>query len=220
MELSKLLQRATKTPVMNSIPEQMADLRLPVEDLELLEGNPRQGNTGAVAASLERFGQRKPIVYREANGVKTVVAGNHTLMAARELGWTEIAAVAANDLNEDEARAYAIADNRTQDLGTYDDELLATMVQKINDADHELLMAAGYDEDTLRDLLMLVEPPSLDELIEEAGDPDDMSVFWPSIQVKVAPDVFNAWNDAMATMGDTPDTEKVMTLLNAYAASM
>ncbi len=203
---------------MTRIAEGLDTLLVAVDDLELLEDNPRKGNVGAVARSLDRFGQRRPIVFRESNGVKTVVAGNHTLMAARQLGWETIAAVAANDLTDDEARAYAIADNRTQDLGTYDDELLAGMVQRVYATDKELLYAAGYDDESLKDLLALVEPPDLDDLIDDVGDPDDPSAFWPSIGVKVAPDVFNAWNDAMATMGDTPDSEKVRAIVGAYAA--
>jgi hypothetical protein len=220
MPLPKILQPQPKESTVTRIAEGLEHLLIAVDDLELLEGNPRRGNVDAVVRSLDRFGQRKPIVFREADGVKTVVAGNHTLMAVRQLGWDTIAAVAANDLTDDEATAYAIADNRTQDLGTYDDELLAGMVQRINDSDKELLYAAGYDDESLKDLLALVEPPDLDDLIDEVGDPDDPSAFWPSIGVKVAPDVFNAWNDAMASMGDTPDSEKVRAIVGTYAAAM
>jgi len=77
-------------------------------------------NLAAIAASLREFGQRKPIV--AFDGV--VIAGSGTLEAARGLGWTEIAVVQASDLTPDRARAYAIADNQTGDLATWDAESL------------------------------------------------------------------------------------------------
>jgi ParB-like chromosome segregation protein Spo0J len=73
----------------------------------------------SIALSLERFGQRKPIVIRE----NVVIAGNGTLRAARRLGWDEIAVAYADDLSESEARAYALADNRTAELSSWGNKL-------------------------------------------------------------------------------------------------
>lgn len=72
------------------IVENLLPLATPIGQLRLLEGNPRVGDVDAVAASLARFGQRKPVVAK-ADG--TVIAGNHTLQAARRLGWSHIAVV-------------------------------------------------------------------------------------------------------------------------------
>lgn len=44
-------------------------LAQPVDSVSLLPGNPRRGNVEAVAASLTRFGQRKPIVARASDRV-------------------------------------------------------------------------------------------------------------------------------------------------------
>jgi len=78
-----------------------------------------ENNLVAINRSLARFGQRKPVVVRGG----AVVAGNGTVMAARMLGWTHIAAVMADDLSEEEARAYGLADNQTTLLSEWGTKL-------------------------------------------------------------------------------------------------
>jgi hypothetical protein len=69
-----------------------------------------------------------------------------------ELGWTHLVVVDADDLTDDEARAFAAADNRTADLAQYDDPALADWLVGIPD---DLLLATGYDRSFLDDLLAL-----------------------------------------------------------------
>jgi ParB family chromosome partitioning protein len=76
-------------------------------------------NLDAIKASLRKFGQQKPIVV-DAKGI--VLAGNGTLTAAQELGWTEIQIV-RTELAGVEATAFAIADNRTAELAEWEDSL-------------------------------------------------------------------------------------------------
>lgn len=52
--------------------------------------NPRRGDVNAIADSLQHHGQYRPIVVQKSTNF--VLAGNHTLKAARKLGWTRIAA--------------------------------------------------------------------------------------------------------------------------------
>jgi ParB-like chromosome segregation protein Spo0J len=76
-------------------------------------------NLDAIKASLRKFGQQKPIVV-DSKGI--VLAGNGTLAAAQELGWTEIDIV-RTQLEGVEATAFAIADNRTAELAEWDQNL-------------------------------------------------------------------------------------------------
>jgi len=110
-------------------------------ELTLYDRNPRKGDIDAIARSLARFGQRKPIVVT-ADG--TIIAGNHTFQAAEELGWTTIAVVAVED-DEQTAAAFALADNRTSDLGRYDPQALADLISEVNNYDTELAADAGYN---------------------------------------------------------------------------
>jgi len=145
----------------NIIAATRAEVR-PIAELEMLPGNPRRGDVEAIKRSLGRFGLRYPIVVRG----DVVIAGNHRLQAAIELGWTEIATVDAGDLTDEEAKAFAVADNRTSDLADFDDEALAAMLAELSDAD--LQLAAGYDADALAAMLADVEPPNFDPV----GDDD------------------------------------------------
>ena len=93
-----------------------------VADLSLDPSNVRKHsrrNLDAIKASLRKFGQQKPIVV-DAKGI--VLAGNGTLTAAQELGWTEIEIV-RTELAGVEATAFAIADNRTAELAEWEDSL-------------------------------------------------------------------------------------------------
>jgi DNA modification methylase len=130
-----------------NIAESLRPLATPIGDLSPLPGNPRKGDVEAVKRSYERFGQRKPIV---ANRDGTVIAGNHQLKAAQALGWDEIAVVFVDD-DDQTAKAFALADNRTADLGTYDDQALADLLAEVA-VDPELLLATGYSLDDLADL--------------------------------------------------------------------
>jgi DNA modification methylase len=81
----------------------------------------------AIAASLARFGQQRPVL-RDSAGV--VVAGNGVLLAARTLGWTHLAAV-ASPLSGVDRTAYAIADNRLAELSEWEKSTLAQLVAEL-----------------------------------------------------------------------------------------
>lgn len=101
----------------------LAAFLVPIADLEPFPGNPRRGDVDAVRASLRRFGQVRPILTAAENASR-IVAGHHLVLAATADGWTHVAAIANEFDNEEEARAYLLADNRTSDLGAYRDDLL------------------------------------------------------------------------------------------------
>lgn len=127
-------------------------LAFPVEKLTPLPGNPRRGDVAAVARSYATFGQRKPIVARHEGDGGIVIAGNHQLAATQKLAWTHIAVVWVDD-DDITAKAFALADNRSADLGTYDDENLLAMLRSVHNADMELFEATAYDDEALAALV-------------------------------------------------------------------
>lgn len=128
-------------------------LATPIDELVHLEGNARQGEVQAIKKSLDKLGQHKPLVVRRnEDGQNEVLIGNHTLMAARELGWDEIAVLWVED-DETTAKARALADNRTSELGGFDDDLLAGLIADVLESNEELLEAASYSQDDLEALL-------------------------------------------------------------------
>lgn len=82
-------------------------------------------NIDAVKASLVEFGQRDAIKIRAATG--QLEAGECRLVAALELGWTHIAVLPCDDDATTAAR-YAIADNRTAELATWDEQALGQVL--------------------------------------------------------------------------------------------
>ena len=147
----------------------LAPLVVPIDQLSTMDGNPRRGDVDAIAASLVEFGQRKPVVARRDG---TVIAGNHTFAAAHRLGWDELAVVWVDD-DETTAHAYALADNRTAELGGYDDRALAKLIAEVHEADEALLRATGWTGDDLQALLdklateEVASPLAFDELDED-----------------------------------------------------
>lgn len=135
---------------MSDIAPDLLTLAQPIDSLELLDGNPRIGDVDAVAASLRRFGQRKPIVARRSD--RQIIAGNHTYKAACQLGWAEIAVVLVDD-DDATAKAFALADNRTAELGGYDDANLAAMIAEVGEFDAALLADTGWSCEAVDRLL-------------------------------------------------------------------
>jgi hypothetical protein len=111
-----------------------------------------QRNLDAIAASLRKFGQQKPLVVDKNN---IVLAGNGTLAAAKSIGWTEIKIV-RSDLAGVSATAFGIADNRTAELAEWD-EKLGEMLQALK-AENVSLPDIGFDELSLSQLLAAPVP--------------------------------------------------------------
>jgi DNA modification methylase len=145
---------------------------VPIDDLVPFPGNPRRGNVAAIKHSLEQNGQYRPIVVRRQT--MEVLAGNHTMQAAKELGWTEIA-VTFVDCDEEQAKRIALVDNRTNDLATYDDAELAALLTELPS-----LEGTGYDQAALDELLDSLSPaPVLEDEVpplpaEPRTEPGDL----------------------------------------------
>ncbi len=130
----------------NKIHKSLKALATDINTLTPLENNPHVGNIDAIVASYREFGQLKPIVARHnEDGTSTVIAGNHQLEAARELGWDKIA-VLYLDGDVKRSVAFALADNRTSELGYTDPDFLMTMILDVNEIYPELFDDLGWDE--------------------------------------------------------------------------
>ena len=89
-----------------------------------------EANLKAIANSLKEFGQRKPIVLYKG----TVIAGNGTLEAAASLGWKEITVThVPEDWTDEQARAFALADNRTSELAEWDPQVLSDQLFSLSE---------------------------------------------------------------------------------------
>lgn len=99
-------------------------------------------NLDTIKASLAAFGQRRAAVVRKDG---TVLAGNGMLAAAKELGWTSLAVnVVPDHWSDDQARAYALADNRTGELAEWDVAVLDEHIVELTVAGLDV-EALGFD---------------------------------------------------------------------------
>lgn len=151
------------------IPETLKELAVPVDSLKHYTKNPRVGNVETIKESLRKNGQYRPVVVNERTG--EVLAGNHTLKAARELGWTEIAATFV-DVDDDHAARIVLVDNRANELATFNDEVLVEVLQELDGQ----LEGTGYDQSDLDDLLGQLssgfgQPKDPDKVPQEPAEP-------------------------------------------------
>ena len=90
-----------------------------LEELKPYENNPRinDGAVQYVANSIKEFGFQVPIVI-DKNGV--IVAGHTRYEASKQLGLNKVPCVIAEDLTEDQIKAFRIADNKTSEKASWD----------------------------------------------------------------------------------------------------
>lgn len=193
----------------------LAVTHYPVADLRTYYRNPRQGNLGAIRDSLRVNAQFKPIVVNTGTYTQRpleVLAGNHTLMAAREEGWEHIAVVTV-DVDEDQATRIVASDNRTADLGSYDDRLLAELLDSLPDLD-----GTGYDPGDVDELLSKLQR---DDGID-AGDADAQDVPDPTQQREITTQPGDVWTlgEHRLVCGDATEPAVWATLMDSTTGQL
>lgn len=185
-------------------------------ELNLYNNNPRRGDVDAIAASLRANNQYKPITVNRGTHTHRpmeVLAGNHTLKAFRDLAekypdderWQRVDTWII-DVDNDRATRIILADNRTAEVGTFDDETLFELLGELPD-----LEGTGYNETDLQALQDLTGgAPSLDELEDEVGTPTEEDSY-VVVRLSVAAEVGKEWDEYRKTCDS--DTEALRNLL-------
>ena len=176
--------------------------RVGVDAVQPSQRNPRVGDLAVIKESLERNGQYRPIVVDRATG--EVLAGNHTLMAARELGWSEVAAWFV-EVDEETARRILLVDNRASDVASYNEGDLADLLMDVG-AD---LSGTGYGLGDLSELL--------DSLAAESAVEDDDVPAAPADPVTKVGDLV-VLGDHRLVCGDARDHASYASLLEGESA--
>ena len=131
-----------------------------VDELTPYENNPRNNEKAvdAVAASIKEFGFKVPIVIDSAG---VIVAGHTRLKAALLLGLETVPCVVADDLTEDQIKAFRLADNKTAELASWDLTLLDEEIAELTDID---MSQFGFDTQ------IMAAAPEIQEEPEEELD--------------------------------------------------
>lgn len=175
--------------------------------------NPRQGDTGAIHQSIEANGFYGAIIAQKSTGF--ILAGNHRWQAARQAGATEIP-ITWVDVDDDHALRILLADNRTNDLATYDDAALAEILKDIH-AEHGSLAGTGYDGDALDELLA-----DLGQAPEPGPVPEAQVDRAAELQVEWGTEVGQLWaiGPHRLLCGDSTKPEIYERLMNGRKADM
>ena len=135
-----------------------------IGDLKPYENNPRFNDEAVqyVANSIKQFGFKVPMVIDKNN---VIVAGHTRYKASLELGLKELPCIIADDLTPTQIKAFRIAENKTNDLASWNDDLLGEELKDILDdidmtdfgfGDFELSMLTddmnpdAYDEELIK----------------------------------------------------------------------
>ncbi len=95
----------------------------PLSTIKPYDRNPRKNKDAVpvVRESIRQFGFKVPVII-DSDGV--IICGHTRVLAAKELGMTEIPCVIADDLTEEQIRAFRLADNKVGEMAEWDMDLL------------------------------------------------------------------------------------------------
>lgn len=171
---------------------------MPIKSVKPYPGNPRQNKDAVakVAASLKEFGFRQPIVVDKDN---VIIVGHTRLLAAKSLKMKEVPVLIADDLTEEQVKAYRLADNKTAEFSEWDMDKLVAELDGIIDIDMEQF---GFD--------LSVAP----EVVEDDFDPEP-----PEEPKAKRGDIYQLGRHRLMC-GDSTSVDDVMKLMDGAQADM
>jgi ParB-like chromosome segregation protein Spo0J len=153
-------------------------VRMDISDLVPNPRNPRVHPVSQIdrlKASLQRDGQTKPVLVRQAN--QMLIAGHGITLAAQSLGWTALDVLRWN-VDQETADRVMLADNRLGELSTSDRDRMAALLGEIAVEDY---MATGFSEEEAAKLMGVGEDDAGLEVfeVETSALKDD---FWVTVR--------------------------------------
>lgn len=124
---------------MEEMKEELKIVYLPVDSLTPYEKNARKHTPHDIEAIKESIKQsggfNDPIGIWGGNNL--IVEGHGRLMAAKELGMSKVPCIRLDHMTEEERRKYAILHNRTAELSSWEEEILAMEISDLDFGDFD-----------------------------------------------------------------------------------
>ena len=141
----------------------------PLDRLIEYARNPRKNDHAVekVAAAIHEFGFRVPILAK-SDGL--IVDGHLRLKAARKLGLATVPVLLADDMSDNQVRAFRLSVNKMAELADWDDAMLALELSALRIEEFDLDLT-GFDPGEIDRLLDGAEPGG--EAPEEFGEVDE-----------------------------------------------
>ena len=135
-------------------------IEMDVSQLIPYENNPRKNDSSVdkVALSISAFGFKVPIVIDKNN---VIVTGHTRLKAAKKLGLKKVPVIRADDLTDEQIKAFRLADNKVGEFSEWDFDKLEKELQEL-ETDMSLF---GFD--VLEKELPIDEEPDEDDLFSD-----------------------------------------------------
>lgn len=179
-------------------------LAISIDQLRPFPDNPNNGDLPGLIESLKAHEQYKPIVVNRREGGKygdnAVIAGNHTYMAAMEMGAEEIA-VTFVDVDDAEALELNLVDNESARKGRYDYGLLEKHLSSIKESKGSL-SGTGFSDEQLQHMMSRnrdgFDSETWDEGLEGGGSGGSASPWNES------PEEFREYDEDIETTQECP----------------
>lgn len=173
-----------------------------INKINAYANNPRNNEDAvlAVAESIQEFGFKNPIIVDKDY---TIIAGHTRILAAQKLGISEVPVIVADDLTEEQVRAFRIADNKTNEIAEWNLEMLAEELKGLEE------IFTGFDQDEFQEMM------GLDQTIEE----DEYDIEEP-VEPKTKPNEIYQLGQHRLMVGDSTDTKAVQTLMEGHLADL
>lgn len=160
--------------------DSLEPLMCDIDEVRPHPDNARNGDIDLIQESIRENGFVAPVIAQRST--RHILAGNHRYFAVMGMDSKKIPVVWV-DVDDTQAKRYLLVDNRSSDVGEYDNGLLLKLLNDLVEADGgdmAALTGSGYSE---RDLAMLQE---LNDM-EQQEDLDFAQ--WPTLTFQVHPDV-------------------------------
>ena len=105
-----------------------------INNIKPYKKNPRKNEDAIpyVMESIKQFGFKNPVILDKDN---VIVCGHTRIESAKRLGITEIPCIYADDLTDEQIKAFRLADNKVGEIAEWDIDLLDTELDDILNID-------------------------------------------------------------------------------------
>lgn len=165
---------------------------VPVHEIKPYEKNVKKHpvkQLEAIVSSIKKFGFRQPIVIDRNN---VIIAGHARYEAAAAMGLTEVPCEYADNLSEEDVKAYRILDNEIAKQGSTDVEMLM----------QELASMPDFDFSPFN-----VEFPEIEKIPDSVDGEDDA----PELKIEATTKLGDIWmlGDHRLMCGDATDIDQI-----------
>ena len=140
---------------------QLTITKLPIGSLKPYDRNARTHSAkqiSQIAASIKAFGFNNPVLIDKDGGI---IAGHGRVEAAKQLGLETVPCVRLDHLDDEQKRAYILADNKLAEKAGWDPEILKIELQHLTSLDLDFdVTITGFEMAEIDVLLSDAEPES------------------------------------------------------------